>query len=152
MGDMSREPWQYSVTTLSLPNEALSALVAVAQDAVLAERAAGVPAIEPIYGDLVVAIKGCPLVDGLPDPDMIGWFMAHGDVPFLDDARRPREIWDIQPLSGQTSSRKWLHEFHKHKITSQEPAWWSGVPYLRWEGATFVRVPSSIDRLIRGAA
>jgi hypothetical protein len=137
------------VTTLSLPPEALSALIAVAQEAVLAERAAGVPAIEPIYGDFVVAMEGCPMVDGLPDPDMIGWFIAHGAVPFLGDARKPREIWDIRPLSGQTSSGKWLHKFHKGKITNRELAWWSDVPYLRWEGATFVRVTAPVDRLIR---
>jgi len=134
---------------VTLTAETLATLVIVAQEAVLLERAAGVPAISPIRGDLVIATDGCPLVDGRPDPDMIGWFMGHGDVPFLGDERKLREVWDIRPLSGQTGTAKWREPWHKGKITMQEYTWWSAVPYLRWEGATFVRVTSSLDRLIR---
>ena len=134
---------------MPLTHEILSALVTVAQEAVLCERSAGVPTIEPIRGDLVVAIEGCPRVDGRPDPDMIGWFIAHGNVPFLGDEGRPREVWDLRPLSGQTGTTKWLHEWHKGKITREEYTWWSAPRCLRWEGTTFVRVPSSLDRLIR---
>ena len=82
---------------MGLTDETLSALVAVAQEASLLERLAGVPAISPIRGELVVATDGCPLVDGRPDPDMIGWFMAHGDVPLFGDEGKSREVWDIRP-------------------------------------------------------
>jgi hypothetical protein len=140
---------QHNGHSSRLTDEILSALIAAAQEAVLCERFAGVPAIAPICGDLVVATEGCPRVDGCFDPDMIGWFIAHGEVPLLGDESAPREVWDIKPLSGQTGIAKWREQWHKGKITMQEYTWWSAVPYLRWEGATFVRVTSSFDRLIR---
>ena len=80
---------------------------------------------------------------------MIGWFIAHGNVPIFGAGGKSREVWDIKPLSGRTGTAKWREQWHKGKITMQEYTWWSAVPYLRWEGTTFVRVTTSLDRLVR---
>jgi hypothetical protein len=82
---------------------------------------------EPQPGDLVVEKTGMRA----PDPDAIGWLVAHGeagyqDNPHMTPGEPTREVWDVTPLSGALGL--------------------NGKPYLRWKNAEFVKVP---DRVVR---
>lgn len=122
---------------MTFTDDILSALVTVAQDAVLCEHAAGVPSIRPLSGDLVVAVEGCPRADGKLDPDAIGWLAAHGKAPLNYDGTGPlREVWDVMPLSG------------RHARMVRHGLFVDGKPCQRWENVTFARVPSRIHALV----
>lgn len=75
--------------------------------------------IDPVPGDLVVETSSLQIRN--PDPDAIGWLIAHGEAPYNEDGTGPtREVWDILPLSGRTQ-KDW--------------------GYQRWENADFRKVP-----------
>lgn len=80
---------------------------------------------EPEPGDLVIETTW---LRRQPDPDAIGWLVAHGEAPYAEDGTGPtREVWDITPLSGAVGVGS------------------AGELYQRWENASFVKVP---DRLV----
>lgn len=100
----------------------LSGLVAIARDLYHSERAAGVPAIDPLPGDLVVAVEGCPHCASGLDPDAIGYLVAHGNAAVNADGSGPtREVWDIRTL------RRGLR---------------------RWENVTFARVTGAVASVV----
>lgn len=107
-----------------LTDDILRAIVAIARDGVFAATAAGVPAIEPLPGDLVVRADG--FHDS--DPDAIGWLVAHGNAPYYANGDGPiRDSWDVKALSGRVHG---------------------GMLWLRWQDATFARVPSRVHALV----
>ena len=78
--------------------------------------------IEPQPGDLVVEASSLQVRN--PDPDAIGWLVAHGEAPYSEDGTgQKREVWDILPLSGRTQ-KDW--------------------GFQRWENADFRRVPKPL--------
>lgn len=85
----------------------------------------------PEPGDLVVE---CSWFTNGPDPDAIGWLVAHGDAPYgvddpLDGSVPMREIWDVAPLNPSA----------KVQYTDTD-----GRGYQRWENARFCKVPDHI--------